>query len=177
MFSPNPPQPQYESYLCDLCGNDSHYGYDCPPRENTIPLCNIIFQLPPSIVINTSPPVLPIEDPEDSLIMGDEDLHIILEKGTDKVIKSSVEDLVSIPSESDDTPGSVSECDLPLCDDFSPIDVPEGDFVTFSNPIFDSNDDFTSSDDESLSDEDIPCKKSLTLYHSIEIQIKNKERR
>ncbi|GKG34658.1 hypothetical protein Tco_0437354, partial [Tanacetum coccineum] len=29
-------------------------------------------------------------------------------------------------------------------------------YVTFSNPIFDSNDDFTSSDDESLFDEDIP---------------------
>ncbi|GJV40023.1 hypothetical protein Tco_1418463 [Tanacetum coccineum] len=29
-------------------------------------------------------------------------------------------------------------------------------FVTFSNPLFDSNDDFTSSDDESLSDEDVP---------------------
>ncbi|GJW93011.1 hypothetical protein Tco_0172683 [Tanacetum coccineum] len=28
----HPPQPQYETYLCELCGNDSHYGYDCPPR-------------------------------------------------------------------------------------------------------------------------------------------------
>nr|GEX96318.1 integrase, catalytic region, zinc finger, CCHC-type, peptidase aspartic, catalytic [Tanacetum cinerariifolium] len=26
------PQPQYETYLCELCGNDSHYGYDCPPQ-------------------------------------------------------------------------------------------------------------------------------------------------
>nr|GFC76366.1 hypothetical protein [Tanacetum cinerariifolium] len=25
-------QPQYETYPCELCGNDSHYGYDCPPR-------------------------------------------------------------------------------------------------------------------------------------------------
>nr|GEY78742.1 hypothetical protein [Tanacetum cinerariifolium] len=23
------PQPQYETYLCELCGNDSHYGYYC----------------------------------------------------------------------------------------------------------------------------------------------------
>nr|GEW89784.1 hypothetical protein [Tanacetum cinerariifolium] len=22
-------QPQYETYLCELCGNNSHYGYDC----------------------------------------------------------------------------------------------------------------------------------------------------
>ncbi|GKC43872.1 hypothetical protein Tco_1061594, partial [Tanacetum coccineum] len=28
--------------------------------------------------------------------------------------------------------------------------------MTFSNPLFDSNDDFTSSDNESLSDEDVP---------------------
>nr|GEW29757.1 hypothetical protein [Tanacetum cinerariifolium] len=27
-----PPQPQYETYSCELCGNDSHYGYDYPPR-------------------------------------------------------------------------------------------------------------------------------------------------
>ncbi|GJS76283.1 hypothetical protein Tco_0726164 [Tanacetum coccineum] len=26
------PQPQYETYSCELCRNDSHYGYDCPPR-------------------------------------------------------------------------------------------------------------------------------------------------
>nr|GEU64598.1 hypothetical protein [Tanacetum cinerariifolium] len=26
------PQPQYETYLCELCGNDSHYGYDCQPQ-------------------------------------------------------------------------------------------------------------------------------------------------
>ncbi|GJX40017.1 hypothetical protein Tco_0255007 [Tanacetum coccineum] len=29
-FSYPPPQPQ--TYSCELCGNDSHYGYDCPPR-------------------------------------------------------------------------------------------------------------------------------------------------
>ncbi|GKA27807.1 hypothetical protein Tco_0713975 [Tanacetum coccineum] len=28
----HPLQPQYESYSCELCGNDTHYGYDCPPR-------------------------------------------------------------------------------------------------------------------------------------------------
>nr|GEV02658.1 hypothetical protein [Tanacetum cinerariifolium]GEV96584.1 hypothetical protein [Tanacetum cinerariifolium] len=72
------------------------------------------------------------------------------------IIKSSVEDFVLIPSESEDTSKSDSECDLSSCDDFSPINVPEGKSVTFSNPLFDSNDDFTSSDDESLSDENVP---------------------
>ncbi|GKB55920.1 hypothetical protein Tco_0912106, partial [Tanacetum coccineum] len=31
-FSYQPPQHQPETYSCELCGNDSHYGYDCPPR-------------------------------------------------------------------------------------------------------------------------------------------------
>ncbi|GJZ28857.1 hypothetical protein Tco_0573504 [Tanacetum coccineum] len=35
--------------------------------------------------------------------------------------------------------------------------------VTFSNPLFDSNDDFTSSDDESLSDEDVP-EDNVKIY-------------
>nr|GEV26113.1 retrovirus-related Pol polyprotein from transposon TNT 1-94 [Tanacetum cinerariifolium] len=26
------PQPQYETYPRELCENDSHYGYDCPPQ-------------------------------------------------------------------------------------------------------------------------------------------------
>nr|GEU67874.1 hypothetical protein [Tanacetum cinerariifolium] len=94
-------------------------------------------------------------EPKDSLIIGNEDLSTIPEMKSDEVIKSSVEDLVPIPSESEDTSGSDSECDLPLCDDFSPINILEGNSVTVSNPLFNSNDDFTSSDDESLSDEDV----------------------
>ncbi|GJX15328.1 hypothetical protein Tco_0216160, partial [Tanacetum coccineum] len=39
-----------------------------------------------------------------------------------------------------------SECDVPVCDTFT----------TFSNLLFDANDDFSSSDDESFSDEDVP---------------------
>ncbi|GJR55620.1 hypothetical protein Tco_1406141 [Tanacetum coccineum] len=31
-FSYLPPQPQFETYLCELCGNNAHYGYDCPPQ-------------------------------------------------------------------------------------------------------------------------------------------------
>ncbi|GJS66134.1 reverse transcriptase domain-containing protein [Tanacetum coccineum] len=46
--------------------------------------------------------MIPIS-PEDSLIMGNEDLSTIPEKESEKFIKSSVEDLVPIPSESKDT--------------------------------------------------------------------------
>nr|GEX29631.1 hypothetical protein [Tanacetum cinerariifolium] len=97
--------------------------------ESTIPLNEINSLIPPSIVITTSPLVLPIEDPEDSLIMGNKELNIIPEKESNEFIKSSVEDLVPIPKEK---------------------------AVTFSNPLFNSNNDFISSDDESLSDEDVP---------------------
>nr|GEX06776.1 hypothetical protein [Tanacetum cinerariifolium] len=179
-LSDYPPQPQYKSYLCELCGNDSHYGYDCPPRfplvyeqepsynqnydaanlsihtpkpsrrfnsicyddddeydyeERTIPLNGIISQIPPSIVITTSPPVLPIEDLEVSLIMGNVDLSTIPEKESDEFIKSSV-NLVLILKEK---------------------------AVTFSNPLFNSNDDFISCDDESLFDKDVP-EDNMKIY-------------
>ncbi|GKC88404.1 hypothetical protein Tco_1149053 [Tanacetum coccineum] len=68
---------------------------------------------------------------------------------SDELIKSSVENLVPFPSESEDFSDNESECDAPECDETSPT------FTTFSNPLFDSNNDFTSSDDESLSDEDV----------------------
>ncbi|GJS16215.1 hypothetical protein Tco_0410687 [Tanacetum coccineum] len=82
---------------------------------------------------------------------------------SDEFIKSSVEDPVPIPRESEDTSGSDSDYDLPLCDDFSLINVSEEKSVTFSNPLFNSNDDFTSSDNESLSDEDVP-KDNVKIY-------------
>ncbi|GJU75825.1 hypothetical protein Tco_1272895, partial [Tanacetum coccineum] len=76
---------------------------DDDDEESTIPLNAIISQLPPSIAITTSIPVLPTMDPEDSLIMGDEDLHTIPEKESGEVIKSNVEDIVPILSEFEDT--------------------------------------------------------------------------
>nr|GEV07909.1 hypothetical protein [Tanacetum cinerariifolium] len=75
--------------------------------------------------------------------MGGEHLDTILETKSDEFIKSSVENLVPNPSESEDL--SNSECDVPACDDFT----------TFSNLLFDADDYFSSSDDESFSDVDI----------------------
>ncbi|GJZ36504.1 hypothetical protein Tco_0582695 [Tanacetum coccineum] len=88
--------------------------------------------------------------------MRNEELSTIPEKESDEFIKSSVEDLVPIPCESEDTSESDNDCDLPSCDDFSSINIYEEKSATFSNLLFDSNDDFTSSDDESLFDEDVP---------------------
>nr|GEU35383.1 hypothetical protein [Tanacetum cinerariifolium] len=135
--------------------------YDDDDEERTIPLRDIISQLSPSIVTTTSPPILPIEDPKDYLIIGNEDLNTIPKKESDEFINSSVDDLVPIPIEYEDTSGSESEYVLPSCDDFSPINVTEEKFVLFSNPIF--YDDFTSSDDESLSDEDVP-EENVKIY-------------
>ncbi|GJT93165.1 hypothetical protein Tco_1082010 [Tanacetum coccineum] len=126
-------------------------------NDSTIPLNEITSQIPPLT------PVLPTIELEDSLIMGDENLSTILEKELDEFIKFSVEDLVSIPSKFEDTSDNDSECYLPLYDDFSPINVPEGKSVTFSNPLFDSNDNFTSSDDESLSDKDV-SENNVKIY-------------
>ncbi|GKB59870.1 putative reverse transcriptase domain-containing protein [Tanacetum coccineum] len=96
-------------------------------KESTIPLNEITSQIPPIT------PVLPTMEPEDSLSMGDEHLSTIPEKESDEFIKSSVEDLVPIPSESEDISGSDSDCDLPSCNDFSPINIPKEKSVTLSN--------------------------------------------
>nr|GEY98899.1 hypothetical protein [Tanacetum cinerariifolium] len=78
-------------------------------------------------------------EPVNSLSMGDEHLDTILATESDKFIKSSVENLVSIPSESE----GESECDVPAYEEFTNI----------SNILFDSDYDFYSSDDQSFSDE------------------------
>ncbi|GJS13737.1 hypothetical protein Tco_0408209 [Tanacetum coccineum] len=86
---------------------------------------------------------------------------------SDEVIKASVEDLVPIPSEFEDTSDNDSECDLPFCDDSFPLDVLRGNSMTFSNPLFDSNNDFTFSDDESLLEEDVQEENSKTYLNSL----------
>nr|GEV71722.1 hypothetical protein [Tanacetum cinerariifolium] len=81
----------------------------------------------------------------DSLIVENEHLDTILETESDEFIKSSVENLVPIPSESEDFSDIESECDMSYCDDSQTTK-----FSTISNPIFN---DSTSSDDESSHEE------------------------
>ncbi|GKB43003.1 hypothetical protein Tco_0887945 [Tanacetum coccineum] len=88
-------------------------------------------------------PVSPIEEPDNSLSMGDKHLDTIPETESDEFIKSSVEDLVPIPSESEGIPDSV--CDVPLCNNPTPLEA----FKEHSETIIDYNDDSTSSDDDS----------------------------
>nr|GEW51554.1 hypothetical protein [Tanacetum cinerariifolium] len=177
-FSCQPSQPQNETYSYELCGNDSHYGYDCPTRlslaakvsfqywkppifyddddeESSIPLRDIIYELPLSVAIA---PDLPITN---SLIMEDEHLNTISDTESDEENDSSVKELNLTPSESEDLSEDLSdnesECDVPVCDDSSP------NFTTFSNPLFDSNDDFTYSNDESFSEEDV-LKENFKIF-------------
>ncbi|GJU63563.1 hypothetical protein Tco_1245398 [Tanacetum coccineum] len=152
------------------------YNDDDDDEESTIPLNEIISQIPPSIAIT---PVLPTMEPEDSLIMGDEDLRTIPEKESDKVIKFSVEDLVPIPSESEETFDNDSECDLPFCDDSSPLDILGGDdesfpdedvqeenFKTYLNPLFEFDDKYISSDVNPLFNEVLEDIESKDSYVS-----------
>ncbi|GJR52895.1 reverse transcriptase domain-containing protein [Tanacetum coccineum] len=95
---------------------------------------------------------LPSIEPKDSLIMGEKHLRTF-----------SAEEIVLIPRESEDTSRSDSKNVLPSCDDFSSINVPRDDSVTFSNPLFEFDINFISSDINPLFDEvleDIECKDS-----------------
>nr|GFA76164.1 hypothetical protein [Tanacetum cinerariifolium] len=64
------------------------------------------------------------------------------------------------PSEYEVTSDDESECDVPVKDESSSV------FTTFSNPIFDCNDDFTSSNDESLSNKDVPME-NFKVYSNL----------
>ncbi|GJR67586.1 hypothetical protein Tco_0013651 [Tanacetum coccineum] len=69
----------------------------------------------------------------DSFKMGNEDLNFVPNKELDKEI------LIPIPRESK----IGKDCDFPSCDDFQS-------FKTFSNPLFEKQDDFPSRNDESI---------------------------
>nr|GEZ27491.1 hypothetical protein [Tanacetum cinerariifolium] len=84
------------------------------------------------------------KEPDNSLSIGDEHLDTISATKSDEFIKSSVENLVPNPSESE----GEYECDVPTFEDFT----------TFSNILFDADYDFYSSDDQSFSDEDVSKK-------------------
>nr|GFA13728.1 hypothetical protein [Tanacetum cinerariifolium] len=103
-----------------ICYDDDD---DDDDEERTIPLRDIISQLPPN-----------------------EELSTIPRKESDEFIKTSVKDLVPIL---------------------------KGKSMTFSNPLFHSNDDFNSSDDESLSDEDVP-DDNIKIYLNLFFEFDDK---
>ncbi|GKA92425.1 hypothetical protein Tco_0814350 [Tanacetum coccineum] len=86
-------------------GDGSSFTYDSTP--------NFINDSPNKLSSAITPDLPKLDSP----IMEDEHLDTILETESDELIKSSVEELIHTPSESDGI--SEGECDLPVCDDSS----------------------------------------------------------
>nr|GEY62318.1 hypothetical protein [Tanacetum cinerariifolium] len=80
--------------------------------------------------------------------MGDEHLDTISATKSNEVIKSSVEDLVPIPSESEGIPDTL--CDVHLVNNPTPLEAKDHFEIAIN-----SNDDISSSDDDSLYKENI----------------------
>nr|GEZ24764.1 hypothetical protein [Tanacetum cinerariifolium] len=79
----------------------------------------------------TVTPSLSIEEPDNSLSMGDEHLDTISATESDEFIKSSVENLILIPCESEGIPYNM--CDVPFHDNSPPLDVSKDQFEDFSD--------------------------------------------
>nr|GEW28103.1 hypothetical protein [Tanacetum cinerariifolium] len=193
---------------CELCGEDAHYGYNCPSKVPIVPnqepfnnqsvdelpqtvpsfdstcysedgnsftydsTSNLVHDSPNILacyddddddyVIAATPslsteepdnslttPSLSTEEPDNSLSMGDEHLDTVLAMESDEFIKSSVESLVPIPSESKGIPDNM--CDVPFHDNSPRLDVSKDQFKDFSN----SNNVSTSIDEDSFSIDNI----------------------
>ncbi|GJT48289.1 reverse transcriptase domain-containing protein [Tanacetum coccineum] len=97
-----------------------------------------VIHSPKKASISAISHIFPNNNFEDSFKMGNEDLNSIPNKELDKEI------LIPIPRESK----IGKDCDFPSCDDFQS-------FKTFSNPLFEKQDDFPSRNDESILKEEV----------------------
>nr|GEU80726.1 hypothetical protein [Tanacetum cinerariifolium] len=159
--SPNEPPSQHALYSCEFCENDACYGHYYTPqvlfiylepkkkkskieeeqaaktRYWKIPVCYYDDDEDYAIAITH-------KKPDNSLSMRDEHLDTISATKSNEFIKSSGENLVPNPSESE----GEYECDVHACEVFT----------TFSNILFDADYDFSSVDDQSFYDEGISKK-------------------
>nr|GEV00876.1 hypothetical protein [Tanacetum cinerariifolium] len=94
---------------------------------------NIISGLPPFSAITPNEPVLSTEEPDNSLSIGDEHLDTILAMESNEFIKSGVENLILIPSESEGIPEHV--CDVPSHDNSPPLDVSKDQIEDFFKSV------------------------------------------
>nr|GEU61243.1 hypothetical protein [Tanacetum cinerariifolium] len=158
----NPPlQPPTYSY--EFCGNDSYCSHDCPLQ---VPFTydpeayyNQDFNFPQNFQIFQQQYLCctrcggPHETCQCDQLIFDEPYcenfrgpHMSFQY---EFIKSSVENLVLIPSESEGIPDNM--CDVPFHDNYPPLNISKDQFKDFS----DSNDDSTLIDDASFSIDDI----------------------
>nr|GEZ17970.1 hypothetical protein [Tanacetum cinerariifolium] len=124
IFNP-PPQPPI--YSCEFYGSNAQYGHYCTPQ---VPF---IIPEPESFAFDDDDedddvdytiaitPALSTEETDNSLSMGDEHLDTILATKLDELIKSSVENLVPIPSESEGIPDTM--CDVHLVSNPTPLEA------------------------------------------------------
>nr|GFB22242.1 hypothetical protein [Tanacetum cinerariifolium] len=132
---------------------------------------NLISELPPFSAITPNEPVLSTEEPDNSLSMGNEHLDTISATESEEFIKSGVENLIPIPSESEGIPDHM--CDVPSHDNSPPLDVLKYQIEDF----FESNEEFSSTDDDSFSFDKIdyveasPPDSELVISEVIEIVI------
>nr|GEW26148.1 hypothetical protein [Tanacetum cinerariifolium] len=138
-------------YSCEFYENDARYGHYCTPQ---IPVCYDDDDEDYNIAIT---PILSTKEPDNSLSIGDEHLDTISVTKSDELIKSSVENLVPIPSESEGILENM--CDVPFHDNSLPLDILKDQFEDF----FDSNDDSTSTDDDSFSIDSIEYVEASPL--------------
>nr|GEW07309.1 hypothetical protein [Tanacetum cinerariifolium] len=106
---------------------------------------NIISGLPPFFAITPNEPVLSTEELDNSLSMRDKHLDTIPATKLDEFIKSGVENLIPIQSESKGIPEHV--CDVPSHDNSPPLDISKDTIEDFSE----SNEEFSSTNDDSFS--------------------------
>nr|GEW71605.1 reverse transcriptase domain-containing protein [Tanacetum cinerariifolium] len=111
----------FHQFTCELCGRGAHFRYNCPPKFLDHPtICYDDDDEDYAIAVT---PSLSTEEPDNSLSIGDENLDTILATESDEFIKSSVESLVPIPSESEGIPDNM--CDVPFHDNSPPLDYIE----------------------------------------------------
>nr|GEU86440.1 hypothetical protein [Tanacetum cinerariifolium] len=106
------------------------------------------------------------------MIMGYEHPSTIPETKSDEVIKSSVKNLVQIPSECEVTFDNESKCDVPVCEDSSTFDVLED----HPEILSDSNNDDILSDDDAFEDiEYVEASELVSLKKENDVYQEEKE--
>nr|GEY23348.1 hypothetical protein [Tanacetum cinerariifolium] len=126
---------------CKSCRKGAHISYNCPQK---IPIC-YDDDMDNTIAITL---VLSTKEPDKSQSMRDEHLDTIPTTESDEVIKSSVKDLILIPSESEGILDTM--CDVHLVNNPTPLEAKDHFEI-----VINSNDGYSSSDDDSLYNENI----------------------
>nr|GEZ33399.1 hypothetical protein [Tanacetum cinerariifolium] len=119
--------------LCEMACQLPVCYDDDDDEERSDSLYNIISGLPSFSAIIPNEPVLSTEEPDNSLSMGDEHLDTISVTESDKVIKSSVENLIPIPNQIKDF--SESNEEFYLIEDYS-FFIDNIDYVEVSPPDY-----------------------------------------